>query len=87
MKRVFLGIAFLLGLSGAGMAASAINLDGETRTIVVAEGGSRSEIVLGAGESAEFCPDGCFVTMPNGDREALTGGETIEISGGLGHVK
>ncbi len=87
MKRVLLGFAFLVGLSGAGMAASAINLDSETRTITVAEGGSRSEISLGAGESAEFCPDGCFVTMPNGDREALTGAETIEISGGVGHVK
>lgn len=87
MKRVLLGFTLLLSVGGPCMAASAINLDNETRTITVAEGGSRSEISLRAGESAEFCPDGCFVTMPNGDREALTGVETIEISGGVGHVK
>jgi hypothetical protein len=27
------------------------------------------------------------VTMPNGDREALTGSETVEISGGVGRIK
>ena len=31
---------------------------------------------------AEFCLDGCFVALPNGDRAALTGDEIIEVSGG-----
>ncbi len=70
-----------------GLAASAVNLDSETRTLVVTEGGAQTELTLGAGESVEFCSGGCFVTLPNGDREALTGGETIEISGGAGRIK
>lgn len=77
----------LVASSASAFAASAINLDNETRTIIVTEGGNRQEIALGAGETVEFCPGGCFVTMPNGDRQALTGGETIEISGGAGKIK
>lgn len=69
------------------MTASAVNLDSEPRTLIVTEGGSKSELALAAGETVEFCPSGCFVTMPNGDREVLTGTETIEISGGVGKVR
>ncbi|WP_269929705.1 hypothetical protein [Aminobacter sp. HY435] len=79
--------ALLLALSGAAHAASAVNLDSETRTLIVTEGGSKSELALSAGETVEFCPNGCFVTMPNGDREALTGTETVEISGGVARIK
>ena len=74
-------IAFVAA-TGAAHAASIVNADQEPRTVVVTEGGNQSELVVGAGETVQFCQDGCFVTMPNGDREALTGGETIEISGG-----
>jgi hypothetical protein len=77
----------LVASSASAFAASAVNLDSETRTIIVTEGGNRQEIALGAGETVEFCSGGCFVTMPNGDRQALTGGETIEISGGAGKIK
>ena len=77
----------LLAASGAAFAASAVNKDAETRTLVVTEGGSKSELALAAGETVEFCPSGCFVTLPNGDLEALTGSETVEISGGVAKVK
>ena len=87
MKKVFLVIAGLVAMSGAGNAASAINLDSEPRTLIVTEGSSKSELALAGGETVEFCQAGCFVTMPNGDREALTGSETIEISGGVGRIK
>lgn len=81
-------IAFALAATpGQAIAASAVNLDNEPRTIIVTEGGNKQEIALGAGETVEFCSGGCFVTMPNGDREALTGAETIEISGGVGKIK
>ena len=73
--------------TGAAYAASAVNKDAETRTLVVTEGGSKSELSLAAGETAEFCPKGCFATMPNGDLEALTGTETVEISGGVARIK
>ena len=69
------------------MAASAVNRDSEPRTLIVTEGGSKSERALAGGETVEFCPSGCFVTLPNGDLEALTGSETIEISGGVARIK
>ncbi len=87
MKKFSVAIAALLALSGQGIAASAVNLDAEPRTLIVTEGGSKSELALAAGETVEFCSSGCFVTMPNGDREALTGSETIEISGGVAKIK
>jgi hypothetical protein len=87
MNRIGVVVLALLSAPGAAMAASAINLDSEPRTIVVTEGSSRAELVIGAGETVEFCPTGCFVTMPNGDREVLTGSETVEISGGQGRLR
>jgi hypothetical protein len=57
------------------------------RTLIVTEGGNKSELALAGGETVDFCPSGCFVTMPNGDIEALTGSETVEISGGVGRIK
>ncbi|TGS16951.1 hypothetical protein EN852_007025 [Mesorhizobium sp. M2E.F.Ca.ET.209.01.1.1] len=85
-KSVVAAIAFL-ALGGSAFAASAINRDAQTRTLVVTEGGAKSELTLGAGETVEFCPNGCFVTLPNGDLEALTGSETVEISGGTARIK
>ena len=73
--------------AGQALAASAVNLDSETRTLIVTEGGSKTELTLAAGETAQFCPSGCFVTFPNGDLEPLTGSETVEISGGVAKIK
>lgn len=87
MKKIYLALAGLVALSGHGNAASAINLDSEPRTLIVTEDGNKSEIAIGAGATVQFCAGGCFVTMPNGDREALNGSETIEISGGVGKIK
>lgn len=87
MKRIFVALVVVAGTGGAAFAASAVNRDQEPRTLVVTEGGSQSELTIGSGETVEFCPSGCFVTMPNGDREVLTGSETIEISGGRGRIR
>lgn len=87
MIRSLFAVAALAVLGGQANAASAVNLDTEPRTLVVTEGGSKSELAVGAGETVEFCASGCFVTMPNGDIEALTGSETIEISGGVARIK
>ena len=87
MLRCLVVYAALLAASGSAFAASAVNLDAETRTLIVTEGGSKSELAVAAGETVDFCPSGCFVTMPNGDLEALTGAETVEISGGVGRIK
>lgn len=87
MKKTIL-VALTLSLVAApALAATVVNNDGEVRTLIVTEGSSKSELAVGAGESVDFCPSGCFVTMPNGDREALTGSETIEIKGGQAHIR
>ena len=85
-KPVVTAIAFLAA-GGSAFAASAVNKDAQTRTLIVTEGGGKTEQALAAGETVEFCPSGCFVTMPNGDLEALTGSETVEISGGVARIK
>jgi hypothetical protein len=87
MMKLYVAAAALFAMSGMGTAASAVNRDSEPRTLIVTEGGNKSELALAAGETVQFCPAGCFVTMPNGDREALTGNETIEISGGVARIK
>ena len=87
MLKVLVAFTALLAAGGSAMAASAINLDSEPRTLIVTEGGSKSELALAGGETVNFCPSGCFVTLPNGDLEALTGSETIEISGGVARIK
>ncbi|MBB3234043.1 hypothetical protein [Phyllobacterium endophyticum] len=68
-------------------AASVKNDESSAQTIVVTEGSSKTELQVGPGETVEFCNGGCFVTFPNGDREALTGGETVEIKGGKVSIK
>lgn len=87
MKHFAISAMALVAAGGAALAASAVNRDGEPRTIVVTEGGSQSEIVIGSGKTVEFCSSGCFITMPNGDREVLRGSETIEITGGRGRIR
>ena len=87
MKRLLIAAAALaLGAVSAG-AATVINKDDKDYTLTVTEGGDRSEIGLGAGQTISLCNSGCFITMPNGDREALTGNETVEINGGRAKVK
>jgi hypothetical protein len=87
MKRLFLAFALLGVAAGAASAATVVNTDTTSQTIVVTEGSNRTELTIAPGEQAEFCPNSCFVTFPNGDREALTGAETIEIKGGAGRIK
>jgi len=87
MWKSLVAAVALLAVSGSVHAASAVNKDAETRTLVVTEGGSKTDLALAGGETVEFCQNGCFVTLPNGDLEALTGSETVEISGGVARIK
>lgn len=86
MKKLVLTVAVVC-LSLPAVAASVTNKDDVARTLIITEDGNKSELVLDPGETQPFCADGCFVTMPNGDREALTGSESIEISGGRAEYK
>ena len=54
MKKFYVAIAALLALSGHGFAASAVNKDAEPRTLIVTEGGSKSELALAAARRWNF---------------------------------
>jgi len=68
-------------------AASITNTDAQPHSLVVTEGGVTSDLVVGPGETVSACQSGCFITMPNGDRETLAGSETVEIVGGKAVLK
>lgn len=68
-------------LSGAN-AASVTNQDQQSQVLIVTEGSDKIEMIVDAGATVSFCPAGCFVTMPSGDRETLSGSETITIVNG-----
>lgn len=87
MKRMIMMLLVSAAMSAPAMAASVTNKDADTQVLVVVEGGSRMEIALEPGATETICPSGCFVTLPNGDRIALNGGEDVEIEGGAASVK
>ena len=75
------------GMAAPAVAASVTNKDADTQVLVIVEGGGRMEIAVEPGATQTICPAGCFVTLPNGDRIALNGGEEVEIEGGAASVK
>ena len=87
MKSMISAIVILASLGSAAQAATIVNMDGQDYSLQITEGGSQSEIGIAAGQSVSVCPAGCFVTMPNGDRETLSGGETVEIVNGKATIK
>lgn len=79
---------FVLGAANASAIASTVtNSDVTAQTIIVIEGADRQELVIEPSDTISFCPSGCFVTMPNGDRQVLNGGEALTISGGKAKIK
>ena len=68
-------------------AASVTNQDQQSQILIVTEGSDKIEMVVDAGATVSFCPTGCFVTMPSGDRETLGGTETITIINGAAVIK
>lgn len=86
MNRTILAAGLAMAVATPAVAATVTNLDDTAHTLVVTEGGARSEVPVGAGETVEICPSGCFVTLPDGDRAVLTGPERIEIKAGRGRI-
>ncbi|MEN0000704.1 MAG: hypothetical protein AAF940_07460 [Pseudomonadota bacterium] len=85
MKRLSsFGVAALLWLCAPVIvfSASVTNGDADPLTLVITENGERSEVVLAGNQTQSLCATGCFLTLPNGDRVVLSGGETVSISGG-----
>jgi hypothetical protein len=73
--------------AGLASAASVHNAGPSSVVLVVVEDGNKMEVPLDAGSSETICPAGCFLTLPNGDRIGLAGGETIDIVDGIATVK
>jgi hypothetical protein len=87
MKRVFATAILLSAVCMPAYAVSLTNKDQDGHTMVVTEGGVRSEVAIASGETLSVCDGGCFVTFPNGDRAALAGTETVEIINGTGTIQ
>lgn len=87
MSRPILTLLLLASAAVPALAASAVNDEDEARTITVTEGAEQRRVTVEPGASLMFCPDGCFVTMPNGDRYALSGDETIALVDGGGRLQ
>ncbi|EHS53043.1 hypothetical protein PDO_1209 [Rhizobium sp. PDO1-076] len=83
------GVLFSLtpALAGVAVAASISNSGASSIVLIVVENGNRAEVSLDAGGSDSICPTGCFVTLPNGDRLGLAGGETVDIKDGIATIK
>lgn len=88
MNKLLVAMALASGIAtpAAASAATVTNRDDTAHTLIVTEGGEQVEMSIGPGESIEICPAGCFVTMPNGDREVLTGTERLEIEASRGKI-
>ncbi|WP_420410250.1 hypothetical protein [Hoeflea sp.] len=87
MKTVFVTIMASLAGIGAAGAATITNSDAESHVLIVTEGSAKAEVIINAGASVQICPAGCFITMPSGDRETLSGEENIEILNGAAVIK
>lgn len=74
-------------VAGSAMAASVHNAGSSSVVLVVVEDGNKTEVSLDAGGSDTICTGGCFLTLPNGDRIGLAGGETVEIKDGVATIK
>ena len=87
MKTLYLGMAVSLAMIGGASAASITNTDSQRQVLIVTEAGDKIEMVVEAGATVNFCPTGCFVTMPSGDRETFSGSESIDIVNGAAVIK
>ncbi|WP_454286634.1 hypothetical protein [Rhizobium arsenicireducens] len=87
MKKFLAGAVVFFGAASGAWAASVNNAGSEAVVLVIVEDGDRTEVTVDAGASETICPSGCFVTLPNGDRIGLAGGETLEIKDGSATIK
>jgi len=85
-QKLFIAATMAITVAMPAIAATVTNRDDTTQTLIVTEGGEQVQLSIGPGESIEICPTGCFVTMPNGDREVLTGTERLEIEASRGRI-
>ena len=90
MKQFYAQLVVVMGsvlVAGSGLAASIHNAGSSAVVLVVVEDGNKTEVALDVGGSDVICASGCFLTLPNGDRIGLAGGETVEIKDGVATIK
>jgi hypothetical protein len=87
MKTTIIGLVLSVAMIGSATAATITNKDAQSQVLIVTEAGNKIEMAIEAGATVNFCPAGCFVTMPSGDRETLAGSETIDIVNGAAVIK
>ncbi len=89
MKMTLATIAAIamMAVPAVSQAATIINNDGQAHSLTITEGGQTSDVAISGGQSIQTCAGGCFITFPNGDRETLSGSETVEINGGKASFK
>jgi hypothetical protein len=90
MKQVVAQLLVVIGsvlVAGHGLAASVENTGSSAVVLVVVEDGTKTEVTLDAGGADMICMSGCFLTLPNGDRIGLAGGENVEIKDGVATIK
>lgn len=87
MIKLLAVTAVLVSVAGGAFAASVSNTGSSPVVLTVVEDGNRTEVAIDAGASETICPSGCFLTLPNGDRIGLEGGETVEIKDGAATIK
>ena len=78
-KAWLVAVAALIAAATPAGAASLTNKDSNNHVVIVTENGVRSELSIAAGQTLTFCPAGCFVTMPSGQKAALSGSESVQI--------
>lgn len=86
VQKLLIVAGLVLAVATPSMAATVTNLDDTVQTLIITEGGQQIQLPVGPGESIEICPSGCFVTLPNGDREVLVGTERLEIKASRGRI-
>ena len=87
MIRLLSASLLLAAIAQPALAATLTNSDSTPVELQITEPRGRTDIAVEPGTTEDICPAGCFVTMPNGDRVGLSGGETIEIKGGTARIK
>ena len=87
MKTFMITLSVLAMTASGALAASVTNKDADVQVLVVTEDGAKREVAVEAGASVDICPSGCFITMPSGYRETLSGSETVDIVGGSAVIR
>lgn len=87
MLRLLSVSLLLAAITSPVAAATLTNSDSAPVQLRITEPSGRTDIAIEPGTTEDICPAGCFVTMPNGDRLGLSGGESVEIKGGTASIK